>query len=127
MNLERPLQLDIKTEKSAKLRYALTEAIQDKPADALLFSGGVDSSTLAALDPKLPAFTVVLEGQGKDLKNAQLVADHLKLHWYGIELSTEQATNNLKELVNLTENYDPGLLNDIPVYSAMKYAASLGA
>ncbi len=126
MNIERQSPIDIKTEKSVMLRVALREAVDAKPADVLLLSGGIDSSALAALNPSIPAVTVVLEGQGQDLKNSQRVAEYLKMHWPPIELSTEQAVNNLKELVKLTETYDPALLNCIPIYTAMKYAAGLG-
>ncbi len=45
----------------------------------LLFSGGLDSSALAALDPSIPAYTTsIKESEKHDLKFARRVAKHLK-------------------------------------------------
>ncbi|MBI4065495.1 hypothetical protein HY409_03975 [Candidatus Gottesmanbacteria bacterium] len=119
--------LNITTDVSITIRQALQEAIAAKRADALMLSGGIDSSFLAALDPTIPAFTAVLEGHGEDLNYAQRITDFLGIHWYGIELSEQESLHRLRELIYLTRTYDPALLNDIPLYAAMIHAASLGA
>ena len=113
-------------DKAQQLRYALKRAIENNPADALLLSGGIDSSVLAALDPKIPAITVVLEGQGVDLRYAQKVTEYLGTHWYPIEISREQALKDIEEIIRLTKSYDPAINNDIPIYEGLKHAASLG-
>jgi asparagine synthase (glutamine-hydrolysing) len=100
--------------------------VENNPADALLLSGGIDSSVLAALDPKTPAITVVLEGQGVDLRHAQEVTEYLGTPWYPIEITRVHALQDLREIMQLTGSYDPAINNDIPVYEGLKYAASRG-
>jgi asparagine synthase (glutamine-hydrolysing) len=113
--------------KAQKLWFALKNATKAKPADAILLSGGLDSSVLAALDPTIPGITVVLEGRGVDLKYAQQVATHVGLPaWYPIEISKEQAMNDLPEIMRLNNTYDIGIKSDIPVYEGMKFAATKG-
>ena len=112
-------------DKAQHLRYALKRAIENNPADALLLSGGIDSSILAALDPKTPAITVVLEGQGIDLGPAQQVTEYLGTPWYAVEISREQALEDIREIIRLTKSYDPALKNDVPVYEGLKQAAYL--
>lgn len=113
-------------DKAQHLRFALKRALEDKPADVLLLSGGIDSSILAALDPETPAITVVLERQGVDLRYAQEVTEFLGTSWYPIEISREQALQDLGEIIKLIGSYDPAINNDIPIYEGLKYAASLG-
>lgn len=125
--MEKLKQLDIIDEKALRVRSALQEATFARPADMLLLSGGIDSGLLAALDPTVSAATVVLEHEGSDLNHAQQLTDYLGMHWQGIEISEQEAMHNLQEIMLLTQSYDLGLLNDIPVYKGMKVAASLGA
>ncbi len=113
-------------DKAQHLRYALRRAIDQNPADALLLSGGIDSSVLAAMDPKTPAITVVLENRGVDLRHAQKVTEHLGTPWYPVEITQQQALQNMQEIISLTESYDPATSNDIPIYEGLKYAASRG-
>lgn len=134
MSLEKKHKQESDTSKEAglrdnaqRLRFALRSAIEEKPADALLLSGGLDSSVLAALDPKIPGITVVLEGNGVDLRHAQKVAEHVGLPgWYPVEISKEQAMDDLPEIMKLNNTYDIGIKNDIPVYEGMKFAAGKG-
>lgn len=113
-------------DKSQQLRFTLKRAIKNNPADALLLSGGIDSSILAALDSETPAITVALQERGPDLGWAQRVAEQLGVRWYGIELNPNQALTDVAELIYLTKNYDPGIKNDVAIYEALKYATSLG-
>lgn len=96
-------------DKIQKLRYALKRAVKAQPADALLLSGGIDSGLLAALDPKTPAITVTLEGQGIDASHAQKVAENLGTPWYLVNISKEQALADIPELIQLTGSYDIGM------------------
>ncbi|HUD44099.1 MAG TPA: asparagine synthase-related protein [Patescibacteria group bacterium] len=116
----------VRDERPQQLRQALKNAVASQPVDALLLSGGIDSGMLAALDPQTPAITVVLENQGVDLRNAQRVVNKLGITWYPIEIDEAEASSSLNELISLTHSYDPGILNDIPIYVGLKYAASRG-
>src|SRR5689334_12670151 len=109
----------------AKLRAAVREDLG--AADALLLSGGVDSSLLAALDPGTPAVTVGLSGASADLVAARQVANALHLDWHPVELSRSAAMDRLAELVRLLNSYHLELLNDIPLYVGAMTARDFGA
>lgn len=114
-------------DKAQRLRYTLKHAVEQLPADVLLLSGGLDSSFLAALEPSVPAITVVLQERGVDLRYAQEVVDHVGIQsWYPLEISVSQAMQDLPEIMKLNNTYDIAIKNDIPVYEGLKYAASLG-
>lgn len=121
MNMQN-LPLDRKTEDSEYLKSLLADAVRAKPADALLLSGGIDSSMLAALDPDIPAITVGLDGKSMDLGRAQKVTEHLGMRWHPIVLSREEAAGKIREIIRLTNSYDPAVLNDIPTFTGMTYA-----
>ena len=141
-------------ERPRQLLGALQQAVRDTPAEAILLSGGIDSSMLAALAPPKSrvAVTVVLKGCesnlkpdpqagcgfcagnpvyppgcGADLEYARQVAQHLNMNerWHPVIISQDQALAHLEDLVYLTQSYDLGLLNDIPIYVGLKSAASL--
>lgn len=113
------------TDKAQHLRYTLKRAIENNPADALLLSGGIDSSILAALDPKTPSITTVIKGRGIDLRHAQMVTEYLGTPWYPVEISQEQALEDVKEIICLTRSYDPAIVNDVPIFEGLKQAAYL--
>lgn len=128
-----------------RLAHALQEAVTDHPSDALLLSGGLDSSLLPALRraaelPLPEAITVGLAGErpchahaslpvlcNGDLAYAAIVADHLGLAWRPLRLDLETALGHLDELIRLRTSFDLGLLNDIPIIAGLRHARSLGA
>ncbi|HEY6736257.1 MAG TPA: asparagine synthase C-terminal domain-containing protein [Candidatus Saccharimonadia bacterium] len=109
------------------VRRLLQMAVRARPADALMLSGGVDSSLVAALDPTVPAYTVCLQGHELDLQYAAAVVDVLGVPWTPITITVGQALAALNELVVLTRSFDPALLNDVPLYVAMRRARQSGA
>jgi asparagine synthetase B (glutamine-hydrolysing) len=133
---------------SFRLLYALSSAISNRPANVLLLSGGVDSSTLLAIAletsvlPKV-AITVGLDtspGEGcpihgpdipvpcnGDLAAAHKVADWLGLDWQPIRLSQADALDALIELCLALRSFDLGNLNNIPLYVSAIHAAGIGA
>jgi asparagine synthase (glutamine-hydrolysing) len=138
-------------EPRASLLAALERATRETPGDALLLSGGIDSSLLAALGPRMPVITVALEGYashekpaanagcglckfreayphgcGSDPRYAQEVAEYLKLDWQLVTITEAQALATLAELVVGLRSYDLQLLNDIVIYSGLKCAQERG-
>ena len=133
------------------LRAVVERAVAERPVAAILLSGGIDSSLLAALDRRPVAVTVAIEGGesntkprpgagcrrcrraalyppgcGQDLRSAEAVAVHLGLDWHPVVLDHRQAFAVLEELVRLFRSYDLGLLNDIPLYAGLREAKALG-
>jgi len=116
------MPLDRKTPDSQRLQELLANAVSKTPADALLLSGGIDSSMLAALDPDVPAITVGLDGKSTDLSRAQQVTEYLGMRWHPIVLNRMEASEKIREIIRLTNSYDPAVLNDIPTFTGMNYA-----
>lgn len=123
---ERSAPLDRKTQYSEQLRVMLQKILPERSADAILLSGGIDSSLLAALDPSPFAITVGYEGHSDDLTAAQEVTEHLGLRWHRIAVTMAEMRSAMQRLVALTKSYDIGLLNDIPVLLGMEHAAQHG-
>lgn len=138
------------SDQSRALETALRRAVRERPATAVLLSGGLDSSVLAALAvdelPQPPlAVTVGLaddapelrcercaswatrpDGCGSDLAFASLVASDLGLDWRPVRLTVPAALSALDDLIRRFHSFDLGLLNDIPLLAGMRRAAALG-
>ena len=113
------------------LRAAVESAVERNKAEAILLSGGLDTSIVAALASKqglLRAYTIALEGApSPDIKYANLMAEHLglnhKLHIFGVE----ELMENLPEVVRTLRVFDPmEIRNSAAVYIGMKEAKKDG-
>jgi len=113
------------------LREALESAVEQNAAEAVLLSGGLDTSiitSLAAQHGPLRAYTVALEGApSPDTEYANLMAKHLrlnhKLHVFGME----ELMENLPEVVKTLRIFDPmEIRNSAAVYIGMKEAKKDG-
>lgn len=98
----------------------LREAVRGEKADFLLL-GGLDSSCLAALERKIPAITVGMQGMGEqlDLHYAKLTHKHLKMDWRPIIITKQDGIDNLRLVIRATRTYDTALLNDVALYIAV--------
>jgi asparagine synthase (glutamine-hydrolysing) len=114
--------LDVQTTESMVVRKLLRASVQRETVDALLLSGGIDSSMLAALDARPVAITVGLENCGSDIERAQEVTQFLGMRWHPIELSRKEAMEKVREIMWHTKSYDPAVLNDIPTFTGMQHA-----
>jgi asparagine synthase (glutamine-hydrolysing) len=100
-------------------------------AEAILLSGGLDTSIIASLAVEhgpLGTYTVALEGApSPDIEYANLMARHLglkhKLHVFGME----ELMGNLPEVVKTLRVFDPmEIRNSAAVYIGMKEAKKDG-
>lgn len=84
--------------------------MSDKEVCSLL-SGGLDSSLVSAIlsekmgQYRLKTFAIGIKGS-PDLKNAQLVADHIKSNHYSIELTEQEFLDAIPEVIYNIESYD---------------------
>ncbi|MCX7680438.1 MAG: asparagine synthase-related protein [Anaerolineae bacterium] len=108
------------------LRLGLQDAVRRHPAEVLLFSGGLDTSVLAALALSLPLLHVCLEDGGEDLRYAEAVARHLGRELVVRRVSVEEALDALPEVIRLRRTFDPALPNDLALYFAFVEARRLG-
>jgi asparagine synthase (glutamine-hydrolysing) len=107
----RPKRAAAKVERAAELRELLGDAVRlrlrsDVPV-ALLLSGGVDSSVIAAecarLDARPRAFTVIFGGDDRDARYARLAARRFDLEHEMVEVSARSITG---EIENILRHYD---------------------
>jgi hypothetical protein len=126
----------------------LDDALQAATArlrpDALLLSGGLDSSLLAALweaqghrplaltvglDPNIscPAHAALTYPCNTDVAYAERVAAALDLDWHPLLLSVDQALAALDALIVQQRSFDLGQLNNIPLIAGIAVAQRHGA
>ncbi|MCX8176168.1 MAG: asparagine synthase C-terminal domain-containing protein [Candidatus Bathyarchaeota archaeon] len=107
------------------------EVIKDYNVDAILLSGGLDTSILACLFSRYfkPYLITVgfVEGEAPDVYYAKLVAQHLKLPIHVKFFSVEEAKEAAKYVIKAVKSFDPvEIRNDIPIYVALKEVKMLG-
>ena len=100
-------------------------------AEAILLSGGLDTSIVASLasrQARLRAYTVALEGApSPDIEYANLMAKHLGLDHKLHVFTVEELMENLPEVVKTLKVFDPmEIRNSAAVYIGMKEAKKDG-
>jgi asparagine synthetase B (glutamine-hydrolysing) len=121
------------------LEDALRTATQRLRPDALLLSGGLDSSLLAAmwtaidhrplmltvgLDPAIPcpAHADLPYPCNQDVAYAERIATTLELDWHPLVLTGDQAQAALDALMVQQRSFDLGQLNNIPLIAGIAVA-----
>lgn len=116
-----------------RLREILSDAVERNAADALLLSGGLDTSILAAVSEEAgktkKAFTVSMDINGTpapDLEYAKRVAQKFLYELHLIRITENEALNKIPEVIKAVRSFDPALPNDLAIYVAIKEAKNLG-
>lgn len=113
-------------EKISRLKRKLIESVQRNKVPGLLFSGGVDTSILALLNPDARAVTVSLGSYGEDSHYAKLVAKSLKLkHDYRI-VDVDEAIDSIPAVIKILKSFDPAIPNDLAVYFGLETIKEMG-
>ncbi len=110
---------------AGEIRERLKKAIGRKPAEGLLFSGGLDTSILAVLNPNMKAITVRLESFGEDAQYADLVAKNLKLNHSHRRVNIDEAIDSIPDVIRILKSFDPAIPNDLVVYFGLKLAKEM--
>lgn len=118
--------LELKDNTETKLRELLIDIVNNNPAEGILFSGGLDTSVLAACKPHLKAITVSLESRAQDLPYAKMVVSALGMEQTILEVGIDEAIAAIPEVIKITKSFDPALPNDLAVYFGLKKAKELG-
>lgn len=108
------------------LRKIFTEATEKEPYNGLLFSGGLDTSILAAINPRVRCVTVSLETGAKDIYYSKLLSESLNLEHFHREVSVDEAIECVPEVIRLLKTFDPAIPNDLVVYFGLREAKKLG-
>ncbi|MFH1394553.1 MAG: asparagine synthase-related protein [Candidatus Omnitrophota bacterium] len=109
-----------------KLKNSICEAVPERGELGLLFSGGLDSSVLAAINPKMKAINVSLKTYGEDISYASYLAEFLNLDYFRKEVEIEEAIEIIPEVIKLLKSFDPAIPNDMVVYFGLKKAKEMG-
>ena len=106
-----------------ELRSRLKEATQKNRADAMLLSGGLDTSILAFIARPTTAFTVALKNsRALDPIYSEQVSRLLGMENKKMEFSVEEALNTLPEVIRIMKTFNLALPNDLSIYFALKLA-----
>jgi len=108
------------------LREKLEEAVKRNISSCLLFSGGLDTSILAALNSATKAITVSLGSFGEDIRYAGSLAQRLNLNHYHRAVSIDEAIDSIPEVIKILKSFDPAIPNDLVVYFGLRYALEMG-
>ena len=110
----------------AELKRKLIESVRKNTATGLLFSGGLDSAVLAAINTRLKAITVNLEAKGEDIGYAGSAARFLSLEHHKRSVDVDEAIDSIPQVIRTLRSFDPAIPNDIVVYFGLQTAKKLG-
>ncbi len=110
-----------------KLKSLLNQSVNRNHADALLLSGGLDSSILASiLNPKC-SLTVSLGNNTPDLEFAKSVAARYSENHIEIILTDEKLLKIIEQVIRILKTFDPmEIRNSSVVFVGMKVAQENG-
>ena len=116
----------------AKLRFLLEKSVQKNLTDNMLFSGGVDTSILAAVASKyarLKGFTCAFKiAPAPDIKHAKLMAKRLGIEHFIHYFDEDEIFEVLPEVVRPLNSFDPmEVRNSITAMIGLKLAKNNGA
>jgi asparagine synthase (glutamine-hydrolysing) len=108
------------------LKKTLSKTVKRSPYKGLLFSGGLDTSILAAINPKVIGITISLESQAEDIHYSNLLAGLLNIEHYHQKVEVDEALQSIPEVIKILKSFDPAIPNDLVVYFGIKRALELG-
>jgi asparagine synthase (glutamine-hydrolysing) len=117
---------------SSKLSKMLIEATRKTAAPNMLFSGGLDTSIIAAIlcrvysPSEVQAVTINLLSEGEDLQYSKELAQTLGFHHVQRSISIDEAIAAIPIVIKALGSFDPALPNDITAYYGLKTLAGMG-
>ncbi|MEE8132005.1 MAG: asparagine synthase-related protein [Nitrososphaerales archaeon] len=106
-----------------ELRDALTRSVQRNLSNAMLLSGGLDSSIIASIATKftnLTGITTVYEN-APDLMYANIIAEKYPIRHLVKHLTMEDTNNVIENVVRIMKSFDPmEIRNTSVIYSSLK-------
>lgn len=116
---------------SADLREVLTAAVAERRCEAILLSGGLDTSIVATLARERGlrlAVTVAVGEDPPDLRYATSLARRLGIDHVVLRRSLDDLLASLPSLIRLIGTFDGMFLrNDVVVYEGLREVAARGA
>jgi asparagine synthase (glutamine-hydrolysing) len=117
---------------AAELRALLENAVKKNLTKDMLFSGGIDTSILAAIASKhvrIRGFTCAFkQANALDLKYAKLMAKQLNIEHYINRFDEDEIFEAIPDVVKVLESFDPmEVRNSITITIGLKFAKSYGS
>ena len=114
-----------------ELRQVLTRAVERNLGDAILLSGGLDSSIIALLASKVgdvKAVSVYLENSpGSDLRYAKMVAGFLGIEHLIRVFNLDELEDAIRSTIRILRTFDPmEVRNSAAIYIALRHAKDNG-
>ncbi|MCM8786089.1 MAG: asparagine synthase C-terminal domain-containing protein [Candidatus Omnitrophica bacterium] len=103
------------------LRERLKILSEKNKGDFLLFSGGLDTSILAYLNPNLVCVNVSLKEYGEDRNYAEILERFLNLKVYYLKFDEKETIGAIPKVIRILKTFDPAILNDVVVYLGLKF------
>ncbi|HML02081.1 MAG TPA: asparagine synthase-related protein [Candidatus Bathyarchaeia archaeon] len=115
----------------SKLRILLEKAVENNPADGILFSGGLDTSVLAVIASKfipLKLITVAFQNSSApDVEYAVLMASKLGLEHIIHVFDEDELYDAIAIVVKTMKSFDPmEIRNSVTIYVGLKAAKEIG-
>ncbi|OGW81986.1 MAG: hypothetical protein A3G33_04360 [Omnitrophica bacterium RIFCSPLOWO2_12_FULL_44_17] len=108
------------------IKDIITRIVNQNPYDGILFSGGLDSSIVAALSPTAIGITVTLGRHAEDTPYAHLLAKTIGMKQHRRSVSIDEAIANIPKVIKILKSFDPALPNDLAAYFGLETAKQLG-
>ena len=109
-----------------RLKGALSEAVKRNPYKGLLFSGGLDTSILASINPKVVTITVSLGSKAEDISYSKSLARFLNMEHSHRIVEIDEAIESIPKVIKILKSFDPAIPNDLAVYFGLEFATTLG-
>jgi len=108
------------------LKKTFSKAVKRSPYKGLLFSGGLDTSILASLKPKIIGITVSLGSKAEDIFYSKSLAKFLNMKHFHRKVDIDEAIEAIPQVIKILKSFDPAIPNDLVVYLGLKNALELG-
>jgi len=111
---------------SKNLKDILSNTVRRNAYKGLLFSGGLDSSIVASINPKITAITVSLKSTGEDIHYSELLARSLNIKHIFRKVEIDEAIESIPRVIKILKSFDPVIPNDLAVFFGLSLAKELG-
>jgi asparagine synthase (glutamine-hydrolysing) len=117
---------------TSRLNKIFINTVKKMAAPNILFSGGLDTSIIAAIvcrvyDPsEVHAVTINLLSEGEDLRYSKELAQTLKFHHIHRSISIDEAIAAIPVVIKILGSFDPAIPNDITAYYGLKTLSDMG-
>lgn len=95
--------------------------------DAILLSGGLDTSSISIYLEDVVAITVCFGKNCPDLQYAEYIAKKFGFEHHILYINKNDAIKYVRDVIKILRTFDPAAVrNGVPIYAGIKYAKDIG-